>query len=141
MRNQQQLKEYIAQHPGWTIRRMQKALQKSGTTLDHLRSALSDQPPIHATARTVGQPIANLIGQFDDVAKVAKAMKELPKDSYLEDDEMRRQLSINPDRWKAVCHHPSLVAFRYALPRGNKHVWMHQAAQAKLAAAINLDQT
>ena len=123
---------------------MYKALHRQGVTRENLRMAMngldSNAVQNHVIPKTIGQPLANLINQFDDVSKVAKAMKVLAKDNYLEDDEMRRSLSINPDRWKAVCQHPSLVAFRFALPKGNKHVWMHQTAQEKLTSAINLDQ-
>ena len=139
----QQLKEYIAAHPGWTTRRMCQALKKQHVSAAELRAAMSGTPAAavqNIQTKTIGQPLSNLISQFDDVAKVAKAMKALPKDSYLDDDEMRRFCGVNPDRWKAVCQHPSLVKFRFALPRGNKHAWMHSAAQAKLTAAINLDQ-
>lgn len=138
----QELKEYIAAHPGWTARRMCQAL-KSRVSAAEMHAAMSGtpQPAVqNIQTKTIGQPLTNLISQFDDVAKVAKAMKALPKDSYFDDDEMRRNCGVNPDRWKAVCQHPTLVPFRFALPRGNKHVWMHQAAQAKLTAAINLDQ-
>ena len=144
MKTPQQLKEYVAAHPGWTNERMRNALKSHNVSAAQLRAAMSGTPSPavqNIQTKTIGQPLTNLISQFDDVAKVAKAMKALPKDSYLDDDEMRRNCGVNPDRWKAVCQHPTLVPFRFALPRGNKHVWMHIAAQTKLTAAINLDQT
>ncbi len=142
MKTQKQLQEYIAQHPGWTSERIRRALHRHGVTAEQVEQARSMNPGQSAKpARIVGQSITSLIAQFDDVGKVTRAMKELSKDSYMDDDEMRRSLSINPDRWKSVCQHPALVAYRYALPKGSKHVWMHPGAQAKLTAAINLDQT
>ena len=144
MKTQKQLKEYIAGHPGMKLHHMAHNLSRHGVTVPMMKAAMEAGTELEQPSRpprSIGQPLSQLIDQFDDVSKAAKAMKALPKDSYLDDDEMRRSCGVNPDRWKAVCQHPTLVPFRFALPRGNKHVWMHQAAQAKLTAAINLDQS
>lgn len=91
----------------------------------------------YSVSRPAGKPLSSLIDQYDDIKKVRQAMKALPKDSYLEDEEMRRELNIGYDRWKSVVQHPQLQSFRYQLP-SKKSVWMHPDAQAKLTATINM---
>jgi len=103
--------------------------------LRHLPSPFAPLPQFGVISPR--KPLAALLAQFDDVKKVATAMKALPKDSYLEDEEMRRNLHIATDRWRSVIQSPKLSAFQFELP-SRKRVWLHAEAQQKLVAAINL---
>jgi len=143
MKTTQQLIEYIKSRPGITNREILKNLIRHNVgvgDVEKARAALAGQPSTPAASpRKIGQSINALMDQFDDVKKVKQAMKKLPKDSFAEDDEMRRNLHIAYDRWRTVAQHPSLAAYRFTLPN-RKAVWMHPEAQEKVTAAINLDQ-
>jgi hypothetical protein len=142
LKTTEELAKYIAARPGITNSRIRKNLGDKITNemieaAKKIPSASQGQPA--NMGKMQAQPLSGLIAQFDDVAKVRQAMKSLPKDSFLDDDELRRVLRVGPDRWKTVRQHPSVGPFRFTLPKG-KSVWMHPEAQAKLNAAINLDQ-
>ena len=140
MKTQAQLKEYIAAHPGWNVQRMVNSLHGHGVKAADIHAAMSDlRGKVEPMKPRFGQSLNILVDQFDDVKKVKSAMKLLPKTSFADDDEMRRQLKISSDRWRDVILNPQISSFRYQLPN-KKFVWLHQEAQAQLTAAINLDQ-
>lgn len=144
----QQLIEHIQAHPEWDDRRLAKSRHRQGVTTQDVRDAraamkskLVGPPPTLITkpGSSFGQPLSGLVDQFDDVAKIKKAMRDLAKDSYADDDEMRRTCHISFDRWKDVSGHAAVAKFRFILPN-KKSVWMHPEAQVKLTKAITLDQ-
>lgn len=145
MKTQKQLQEYIALHPGvpdWKISHnfYRHGVRSSDVAAARAAMAAAPKSVGHAAppSKGVGRPVSQLLDQFDEVKKLKQAMKQLGKDQYAEDDEMRRMLSITPDRWRALVQHPEVASFRYSLPKG-KHVWMHPESQQRLQSAINLD--
>jgi hypothetical protein len=146
MKTQDEIKRYIQTHPGMNDRRIRDNMRRHGVTTAEVtaaRAALhgtkSDQALPAAAGGTKGKSIRNLLEQFDDVGKVQKAMKALPRDQYFEDDEIRRQLGIAIGRWRDVRGHPALATYLFKLPN-QRFVWMHPSAQQSLSAAINLSQ-
>lgn len=117
---------------------MAKNLWRRGITKAQIEHEMTGVVP-QVKRIELGRPMSELIDRFDDVSKVKKAMKALPKDHFCDDDEMRRKCAVSLDRWKMVAQHPAITGYRYQLPR-DKVVWMHPEAQVKLTAAINLDQ-
>jgi len=91
--------------------------------------------PAASPATVVGRPVAELLAKYDEPRKIAAAVKKLGSRSYVADDELRRDLGISPDRWRAAVAHPSVQQFRYVLP-DKKVVWMQPAAQQELADTI-----
>lgn len=146
MKTQKQLQEYIALHPGLPDWKISRNFHRHGVRSEEVRAARAAM----ATAtnkltghggppnKGMGKPVSQLLDQFDEVKKLKQAMKQLGKDQYADDDEMRRTLSVTPDRWRALVQHPEVAGFRYALPKG-RHVWMHPESQQRLQSAINLD--
>lgn len=132
MKTKEQIRQYVAARPGIDIRKVCKNLAVP-TAL--AREALGETPA--PTPAAPGRAVSDLIAQFDDVAKVEKTMKALPKAQYLEDEEMRRAVSCGSGRWRDVRTHPRLSAYLYRLPNG-RHVWMHPSAQANLNSAIQV---
>jgi hypothetical protein len=137
MKTQQQIREYIAQHPQLSDHSIAKNLARHGVTVPEIRAARNGTA---AVEKASGRSIASLIDQFDDVKKVKQAMKALPKDQFVEDEEMRHQVGTSSDRWRLVAQHAALEVYRFLLPT-KKRVWMHPEAQEKLTAAINLSQS
>jgi hypothetical protein len=142
VKTREQIQSYIETHPGFNNSRIAHNLKRHGVTSADVAAARgAPRTTVAATeaCQPKGRSLKLLIDQFDDVGKVQKAMKALPRDQYLEDDEMRRQLGIALDRWRAVRGHSSLTPYLFRLPNG-KFVWMHAAAQQSLTEAINLSQ-
>ena len=134
MKTPDQIRAYFAVHPGIDER---TAAKNINVRLADIRLALGAQSP-KATA-AIGKSIAGLIDQFDDVAKVEKVMRSIPKNQYLDDDEMRRQVGVGNQRWRDVRGHSRLAGYIFKLPNA-KTVWMHAAAQLTLREAITLSQ-
>lgn len=140
MKTDQELREYSKTHPGKTFSEMASNLRRHGVTTLDFKRALEGSIPAKVEIQGqhgAGKSIRILLDQFDDISKVRKAMKTLPKNEYLEDDELRRSLSIADTRWRSVRSHPSLSGFVFALPN-KRTVWMHSEAQESLKAAIDL---
>jgi len=148
MKTQQEIRDYIALHPNHTNKQIADNMHRHGVTKTQVQLARA-LAPSSATINAESQPtvcghgvkpLAGLMDQFDDISKVQKAMRALPKAAYVDDDEMRRNLGISIQRWREVRSHPTLSGFIFKLPN-NRFVWLHQEAQAKLTAAINLSQS
>jgi hypothetical protein len=142
MKTIEELKTYIQTHPGLTVPQIVSNLCRHGVRTGAVRQALlllKDRTAANPVKPAVGQPISDLLAQYDDVAKVTNIMKSLDTQSYIEDDEMRRKCSVNIDRWRILINHNKIKHFRYKLPNG-KSVWMQSKAQESLTRAISLDQ-
>jgi hypothetical protein len=139
MKSKQELAEYVRLRPGIANNRVAKNLRRHNVTTRDVQEARELLGTKSAGAPAVRKTVASLLNQYDDVAKVQKAMDRLPPDHYLEDDEMRRQNVIAIDRWRVVRSHPNLSGFIFKLPNG-RSVWMHPEAQKSLLEAINLSK-
>lgn len=135
MKTMAEVRERVAIHPDWSDRRLSSSLN---VPISMIREARNTESPQRPSAKPPGKSVADLIDQFDEVKKIKSRMGDLPRDSYLDDDEMRRLVGIGIDRWKTVIQSAEVSKFRFQLPKG-KFVWMHLDSQQKLAAAINMD--
>jgi hypothetical protein len=153
MKTPDQIRDYVASHLHLTNDHIRSNLCRHGVNAAQIAAAraalgtagtakptlLASRQALEARPAKTGKSISDLLEQFDDVAKVQRAMKALPRDSYKEDDEMRRDLTIAHPRWREVREHPAIHQYLYVLPN-KRAVWMHPEAQKKLTAAINLSQ-
>jgi hypothetical protein len=146
MKTDQQLRDYINLHPNMTATRIRSNLRYNPDVTvarihalrgkkDAPTAALKGPPP--APSRLSSKPFKLLLEEFDDVAKVRKAMKSLSRSDYIDDDEFRRTLKIGDQRWREVRRHQSLSVFLFILPN-KRPVWMHPETQETLKKAIDL---
>lgn len=143
MKTKQQLLHYMSTHLHMTDGAIKHNLQRQKLTNDavaSLRAEVIKQRTAGGlvTPHSGSKPITQLLEQFDDVAKVRARMKQLPKDQFLEDEELRRELKLSITRWREVRAHTSLAAYLFKLPN-NRYAWMHPKAQEELTSAINLN--
>jgi hypothetical protein len=147
MKTQQELQEYIRQHPDHVDHAISRNLRRQGVTTQDVKQAraamngkeVEDAPPA-AAKKVIGSSVRDLLHQFDELAKVKATMRMLSRSSYLEDDEMRVKSGVSLRAWSTVRTHKDVMLYRYKLP--NQHyVWMHPEAQKELTDAINISQT
>lgn len=145
MTKTQEIEEYLRGHPGITAYQAAKNMGRRGwqtaevqAVIDARKGHPANHAYVAAPKRLSGRPLAELFDQFDDVKKVRAAMKMLPRDHFYDDDQIRREASVAPDRWRAVAAIPELAEFHMTLPN-RKRVWMRAQDQQELARRINLD--
>lgn len=139
MKTNEEIAQYILSNPTRTDREIAQNLRRHGVKREIVARVRESMKAAPCVSQRIGRPIDALIEQFDDVAKVQKTMKAMPRKSYMEDDEMRRANHIGLERWRSVRQHSALTKFIFKLPNG-RHVWMHEEAQKDLAGAIDLSQ-
>jgi hypothetical protein len=150
MKTPEEIRNYIKAHPGITVEAIQKNMRSKGLLRSHITNVMSEMGivPGRGSCHNAGnvlpkqttsnrKPLKLLLEEFDDVAKVQRALNGLGKADYIEDEEMRRSLRISTVRWRDVRQQTALADWFFTLPN-KRFVWIHPEAQQKLIAAINL---